>query len=329
MGFFTKKKQNDVLQEDLVENLVTQRKENQDNKTADNYEKMLYGVNHIQDKIEEFMDEEGDVTKYLSDTEYGFKSSYSEIDNIKSKINNVNIEFNNFNQYANQIEQVMEKSESSVNKANDEFATLATQIKGTGSSLDLINDTFKVIEKDFNNIEEMSKSITGIAENTNLLALNASIEAARAGEAGRGFSVVAEEIGKLSTSTTELVNGINKSVAALYSSLDVLRGKINDSKETIDNNLRCTENVKANFEEVTECAKDVKDVSKKITYGIKKSSEEMGTVVDGVDVITEILNSCGNKLQQLNSKMNNKSMNVSDIIDFLQQLENLLKDCIK
>ena len=67
---------------------------------------------------------------------------------------------------------------------------------------------FTALENNFDHIREMSNGITGIANRTNLLALNASIEAARAGEAGRGFSVVADQIRELSSSTKKLVDEI-------------------------------------------------------------------------------------------------------------------------
>jgi methyl-accepting chemotaxis protein len=68
------------------------------------------------------------------------------------------------------------------------------------------------VQKKTDNIESIVKYISGIAENTNLLSLNASIEAARAGEAGRGFAVVADEIRKLADQSIEYNNQIKQIV---------------------------------------------------------------------------------------------------------------------
>ena len=73
----------------------------------------------------------------------------------------------------------------------------------------------KDCEEYVKNIKENTKQLDGIQRKQNILALNASIEAARAGEAGRGFSVVALEVGKLAKSCTELNSKISSTVESI------------------------------------------------------------------------------------------------------------------
>lgn len=88
-------------------------------------------------------------------------------------------------------------------------------------------DNAKVV----NDIETMAGAIFDIAEQINLLSLNASIEAARAGEHGKGFAVVAGEIGKLANQTSDTVAGIQSTVTKVKESVDTLA---EDSKAVID-----------------------------------------------------------------------------------------------
>lgn len=82
-------------------------------------------------------------------------------------------------------------------------------------SSSILNGIVKEVAADINKIDMITAAITEISEQTNLLALNASIEAARAGEAGRGFSVVADEIRKLSVQTNDAVNQVKAIIAAI------------------------------------------------------------------------------------------------------------------
>jgi len=82
-------------------------------------------------------------------------------------------------------------------------------------SSSILNGIVEEVATDINKIGMITEAITEISEQTNLLALNASIEAARAGEAGRGFSVVADEIRKLSVQTNDAVSQVKAIIAAI------------------------------------------------------------------------------------------------------------------
>lgn len=283
-----------------------------------------YGVLHIQKRFGQFMEEEVKVSQSMKD----IGKTYSKLNNIQNMISNLDANFNDFSQYATKINGVMERSEVAVKHADDRMGTLADKIDGTSTRLDSITEAFHTLESNFGHIQEMSNNITGIASSTNLLALNASIEAARAGDAGRGFAVVAEEIRKLSASTTELVSGIDERIKALYESIDSLREEIESSKVAIRDNFVYAQDVQKDFEQVTDCAMEVKEFSDHIINGIKRTSEEINGTATGVDSVVSLVDSVGNKLNELNLRMSTRSTIICDITNFLQQIENMLQDSI-
>ena len=317
MKLFQKNKQQDTVITEAEQPVV---------KPNNEYSRYInYGVLHIESKIEEFMKEEVEVSRNLG----YINSSFEEFDSINETIKKVNTDFEEFSQYAGQINEIMERSDKAVLEAENKMDVLAGQIEGTCGKLDTITETFMMLKNDFDRIKDMSKSITGIANSTNLLALNASIEAARAGDAGKGFSVVADRIRELSASTAGLVKGIDESVNSLYQSIEALSKEIEISKISIQDNLIYAENVRENFKQVSACTDEVKNFSKQITTGIENTSRDINGTARGVHSIVSLISSFGDKLADLNIKMSKKSIIICEIIDFLQQLENMLKDSMK
>lgn len=284
-----------------------------------------FGVRHIEEKIELLMQEEVEVSNYLDDV----AQTYSQITNISEMTTNINDDFKNFSSYANQINAVIDSSDAMIKQTETNVTQLAENILHTNEQLDTIANVFQQLEKDFANIKNMSNGINGIAMQSNLLAFNASIEAERAGEAGRAFAVVAQQMRVLSTSTKELVDGIDDSVKALFKSIKDVNVEIQASKSTSVTNLQKVNAVKNNIEQVNECTDEVKNFSKQIIKGIDATSERINGAAEGFGAISQVVDSFGEKIENLNVKMSKKSSIICSVIDFLQQMENMLTELVR
>ncbi|MFS0820147.1 methyl-accepting chemotaxis protein [Bacillus sp. 1P02SD] len=167
----------------------------------------------------------------------------TQMDYVKDMVDYISVQKSSMDEVAASSEEMSASIEEISNFVQSSLITTNETISISTNSLDTINESFKYINQSFegiqavqekmNNLVEVTKEIenvvniiNNVAGQTNLLALNASIEAARSGEAGRGFSVVAEEIKKLADNTKQSANYIKDMVAKL-------RGEIGVSNQTI------------------------------------------------------------------------------------------------
>lgn len=98
----------------------------------------------------------------------------------------------------------------------------------TDKNISKVQGNFKAFQKEIRNIDKASSDIKDISYKTKMLSLNASIEAARAGNAGRGFKVVAEEVGNLSNQTTQCTDEVNKINSSMLQNVEVNQGTLDE-----------------------------------------------------------------------------------------------------
>lgn len=139
------------------------------------------------------------------------------------------------------------------------------------STFETINDTNSGIEKFIEETSENSKKtdevltfIEGIAKQINLLGLNAAIESARAGEYGRGFSVVSNEIRKLSTSTKESISEINNTLNNIKESINEIYIRFGKSNSLLENQTEGLEEITATIEELNSNSAVLNEFAKNI-----------------------------------------------------------------
>jgi methyl-accepting chemotaxis protein len=185
-----------------------------------------------------------------------------------------------------------EAAESCANSAQFSEKGLETTIAGKnllknsaegvnrlGSRLKESNQIITELQKETTNINQILSTIQAIAEQTNLLALNAAIEAARAGEQGRGFAVVADEVRTLAGRTQESTEQISNILGLLASRTKQASDSMVTSLAESESAMSLSDQALNSFEQIEEVVKQMRDM----TMQTAASAEEQRAVTEGVN----------------------------------------------
>ena len=186
------------------------------------------------------------------------------LDNFSNKLSGMVSEIKVVDSNSREISSMASESSSDMNKLNQSVTKVSDSFK-------TFNGKIVGLGKDINEINEITNIINSIAGQTNLLALNAAIEAARAGEAGRGFSVVADEIRKLAEQSKLSSESISKLINKISENTDVI---VQDSVEMDEETINQVNIINSSITSFTKIIESVNEVIPKIET-VKNSAEDI------------------------------------------------------
>ena len=261
------------------------------------------------------------VSLNVEKTSAGLLNQASESDMVATAVNEMGI---TANEIANNAHTTKEKTDAASTKVaigKDKLDATVLNINQLSNELIVAENEILNLEVKSNGISSVLEVIKGIANQTNLLALNAAIEAARAGEQGRGFAVVADEVRTLAVRTQDSAAEITTIISELQSTTSGIVKTINHCKEQ---GLSSVSLAKDTEDVLNEIISDVEAIAD-MTVQVATAVEEQSAVVADVDRNIVRIRDIGEQVA-VDSQNNSKaSLDVANLAIELHKEANIFK----
>jgi methyl-accepting chemotaxis protein len=216
-----------------------------------------------------------------------------------------------------------------VSKKNSETAQESGDV--VGQTVDKMRDIAKVVKQSAENIEKLGESskeigeiiavIDDIADQTNLLALNAAIEAARAGEQGRGFAVVADEVRKLAERTTEATKQIASMIKGIQTETQEAVRVMNQGNEEVSSGIELADRAGGALEEILQSSQDVLDMINQIAAASEEQSATSEQIAKNVGAISSVTTESAQQIQDIAHSSDDLSKLTEHLSELISQFK--------
>ncbi len=293
--------------------------------TADSIAQILENISHVHKQISSQSESVNQTASAMNEI----------MANVESFEKMMMSQSENVSQASSAVEQMIgniASVNSSVEKMAESFGELQNDAQNGARKQEAVNEKISHIESQSELLQEANKAIASIASQTNLLAMNAAIEAAHAGDAGKGFSVVADEIRKLSETSSQQSKTIGEQLGSIRESIKTVVSASGESSAAflnVSDKIRGTDElvrqIKNAMDEQNAGSRQIIDALKQMndsTLEVKSASGEMSA--GNKAIMKEILN-LQSATGEMKDSMDNMSASARKIDETGAALEEITK----
>ncbi|QLL14239.1 methyl-accepting chemotaxis protein [Pseudomonas chlororaphis subsp. aurantiaca] len=247
-------------------------------------------IGGIRDGVTQIASAAEELSAVTEETSAGVNSQKVETDQVATAMHEMTATVQEVARNAEKASQAAAAADGEAREGDKVVAEAIAQIERLASEVVRSTDAMSVLQQESQKIGSVMDVIKAVAEQTNLLALNAAIEAARAGEAGRGFAVVADEVRALAQRTQKSTEEIEGLVAGLQNGTQQVANVMNNSRSLTDSSVDLTRKAGASLENITRTVSNIQSMNQQIAAAAEQQSavaEEISRSIINVRDVSE------------------------------------------
>lgn len=265
---------------------------------------MVQAISNDTEQLIKQIHDSSDIAAKASD---GVNGQHQDVDQIATAIHEMSATASEVANHAEMTANAAQVSTQACMQGNEVIVKSSDSIEQLSAQLGDASKVVSALEENATQINQILSTIQAIAEQTNLLALNAAIEAARAGEQGRGFAVVADEVRVLSHRTQDSTEEIRSMITTLQQNSQHAVSSMASSTELAHNSVEFASQAKHSLESITHSITEISDMATQIA----SAAEEQRAVSEDISRNTQAISDTSH---QLSSQTQEVSDNAQEML---------------
>jgi methyl-accepting chemotaxis protein len=293
-----------IMHESVSTNNLTIRCDYESNdeigKLTQHFNKFLDAMSDILNNTKNSANENASISHELSMTALSVgtnvENSVSIVNDATTQAKDIQSEITDAITNAKNSKEDIVKANENLEVAKDYIISLTSKVQENSQSEAELADSMDSLSKDAQEVKTVLNIISDIADQTNLLALNAAIEAARAGEHGRGFAVVADEVRKLAERTQKTLAEIDATISILVQSIDTVSTQMSSNSSEIQD---LADIVEDKINTTVSLVNTTVPASEKTVDDFNKTGQNIKVIVTGIEEINKISSTNARSVEEI------------------------------